>query len=96
MCIRDSDITNFQVAADDENVIFRFTMAGPVDNVWDGANGLSLQTFDIYVDQDGDGAVSYTHLDVYKRQAPGRRGEGTKRNLTRPKPSCRGPWSAKV
>ena len=49
------DITNFQVAADDENVIFRFTMAGPVDNVWDGANGLSLQTFDIYVDQDGDG-----------------------------------------
>ncbi len=49
------DITNFQVAADDENVIFRFTMAGPVDNPWDGANGLSLQTFDIYVDQDGDG-----------------------------------------
>ena len=123
------DITNFQVAADDENVIFRFTMAGPVENPWDGANGLSLQTFDIYVDQDGDGEggvaflpgrnlslaegsawdyaitiegweskiftpgdegpteiagpgdfavitdpgpVSYTHLDVYKRQGCGR------------------------
>jgi carbohydrate-binding DOMON domain-containing protein len=49
------DITNFQVAADDENIVFRFTMAGPVDNPWDGANGLSLQTFDIYIDQDGDG-----------------------------------------
>ena len=26
------DITNFQVGADDENILFRFTMAGPVDN----------------------------------------------------------------
>lgn len=49
------DITNFQVGTDDDNVVFRFTMAGPVDNPWDGTNGLSLQTFDIYVDKDGDG-----------------------------------------
>ena len=49
------DITNFQVGADDENIVFRFTLAGPVDNPWDGTNGLSLQTFDIYIDQDGNG-----------------------------------------
>ena len=49
------DITNFQVGADDNNIVFRFTLAGPVDNPWDGMNGLSLQTFDIYIDQDGDG-----------------------------------------
>ena len=56
------DITNFQVGADDENILFRFTMAGPVDNPWDGTNGLSLQTFDIYIDQDGDGAGGVAFL----------------------------------
>ena len=51
------DITNFQVGTDEQNVVFRFTMRGPVDNPWDGPNGLSLQTFDIYIDTatGGDG-----------------------------------------
>ena len=49
------DITSFQVGEDDENVVFRFSLRGPVDNVWDSPNGLSLQTFDIYIDQDQDG-----------------------------------------
>ncbi len=49
------DITNFQVGFDDENVVFRFLMRGPVDNSWGSPNGLSLQTLDIYVDKDGDG-----------------------------------------
>jgi alpha-amylase/alpha-mannosidase (GH57 family) len=48
------DITNFQVGADETNVVFRFTMRGPVDNPWDGPNGLSVQTFDIYIDAEGD------------------------------------------
>jgi hypothetical protein len=50
------DIVNFQVGEDEANVVFRFTMRGPVDNPWDGPNGLSLQTFDIYIDQDGSEA----------------------------------------
>ncbi|HJS29634.1 MAG TPA: glucodextranase DOMON-like domain-containing protein [Anaerolineales bacterium] len=50
------DITSFQVGVDDENVVFRFQMRGPVDNSWGSPNGLSLQTFDIYIDQDHDGA----------------------------------------
>lgn len=49
------DITQFQVGYDDENIVFKFTMDGPVDNPWGGGNGLSLQTFDIYIDKDGDG-----------------------------------------
>jgi len=49
------DILNFQVGYDDENVIFKFTMRGPVDNSWGSPNGLSVQTFDIYIDTDGDG-----------------------------------------
>ena len=56
------DITNFQVGADEDNIVFRFTMAGPVDNPWGGTNGLSLQTFDIYIDQDSDGAGGVAFL----------------------------------
>ena len=32
------------------------TVAGPVENVWGSPNGLSIQTFDIYIDQDGAGS----------------------------------------
>ena len=49
------DILNFQVGSDAENVIFKFTMAGPVENSWGSPNGLSIQTFDIYIDADGNG-----------------------------------------
>jgi alpha-amylase/alpha-mannosidase (GH57 family) len=45
------DITNFQVGYDDENIVFRFTMRGPVENPWGSPNGLSIQTFDVYIDQ---------------------------------------------
>ncbi len=48
------DITQFQVGYDEENVVFKFWLRGPVDNVWDSGNGLSLQTLDIYIDTDGD------------------------------------------
>jgi carbohydrate-binding DOMON domain-containing protein len=49
------DILNFQAGADEENVVFKFTLRGPVENVWGSPNGLSIQTFDIYIDKDGDG-----------------------------------------
>jgi alpha-amylase/alpha-mannosidase (GH57 family) len=45
------DITSFQAGFDDDNIVFRFTMRGPVENPWDSPNGLSVQTFDIYIDQ---------------------------------------------
>lgn len=50
------DILNFQVGYDEETVIFRFTMDGPVENSWDSPNGLAIQTFDVYLDTDGDGS----------------------------------------
>jgi alpha-amylase/alpha-mannosidase (GH57 family) len=49
------DILNFQVGSDDENIIFKFSMRGPVENAWGSPNGLSVQTYDIYIDEDGDG-----------------------------------------
>ncbi len=49
------DILNFQVGSDGESVVFKLTLRGPVDNPWGSPNGLALQTFDIYIDQDGGG-----------------------------------------
>ncbi len=49
------DILNFQMGEDDENIVFKIVMRGPVDNPWGSPNGLSLQTIDIYIDADQDG-----------------------------------------
>jgi alpha-amylase/alpha-mannosidase (GH57 family) len=47
------DIKRFTVGYDDNNVVFKFDMNGPVENSWNSPNGLSIQTFDIYIDKDG-------------------------------------------
>jgi carbohydrate-binding DOMON domain-containing protein len=47
------DVTAFSVGYDETNVVFRVQFRGPLENVWDSPYGLSLQTVDIYVDQDG-------------------------------------------
>ncbi len=49
------DLLKFEVGEDETNVVFRFTLRGPVENSWGSASGLSLQTFDVYIDQDGNG-----------------------------------------
>jgi carbohydrate-binding DOMON domain-containing protein len=41
------------VGYDENDVVFRLTLAGPLENVWDSPNGVSVQTIDIYIDQDG-------------------------------------------
>ncbi|MFP4346469.1 MAG: glucodextranase DOMON-like domain-containing protein [Anaerolineales bacterium] len=47
------DARSFSVGYDENNVVFRLTLAGPLENVWDSPNGLSIQTVDIYIDKDG-------------------------------------------
>jgi alpha-amylase/alpha-mannosidase (GH57 family) len=47
------DITSFTAGYDEENFVFKFIVDGPVEDVWSSSNGLSIQTFDIYIDQDG-------------------------------------------
>lgn len=49
------DALVFSVSYDQDEIIFRFTLRGPVDNPWGSPNGLSLQTLDVYIDKDGDG-----------------------------------------
>jgi alpha-amylase/alpha-mannosidase (GH57 family) len=49
------DLVKFEVGEDEANVVFKFTLRGSIENPWGSASGLSLQTFDVYIDQDGDG-----------------------------------------
>jgi alpha-amylase/alpha-mannosidase (GH57 family) len=49
------DILTFTAGYDDKNIVFQLYVAGPVENPWNSGNGLSVQTFDIYIDQDGPG-----------------------------------------
>ena len=56
------DILNFQAGSDAENIVFKFTMRGPVENPWGSPNGLSVQTFDIYIDTNGDGLGGVSFL----------------------------------
>jgi carbohydrate-binding DOMON domain-containing protein len=44
------DITQFQVARDEESLVFRFDLTGPLTNPWGSPNGLALQTLDVYID----------------------------------------------
>ncbi len=47
------DLTGFSVGYDEQSIVFKFTVRGPVDNSWGSPTGLSLQAFDVYIDQDG-------------------------------------------
>jgi carbohydrate-binding DOMON domain-containing protein len=47
------DLTRVIIGSNDEDVIFRITIGGPINNHWGSPNGLSAQTLDVYVDVDG-------------------------------------------
>ncbi len=46
------DLLSFQVGYDENNLVFRFEMRGPVENPWGSPNGLALQLFDVYIHTD--------------------------------------------
>jgi carbohydrate-binding DOMON domain-containing protein len=47
------DGRQFVAGYDDKNIVFSFTMYGPVHNPWNSPSNLSVQTFDVYIDVDG-------------------------------------------
>jgi alpha-amylase/alpha-mannosidase (GH57 family) len=49
------DLLAFQVGYDENNMVFRFEMRGPVENPWGSPNGLSIQLVDVYINT-GTGA----------------------------------------
>ena len=44
------------MAEDDNNLIFRFTFAGPLNNDWGAPNGMGIHTLDVYIDAAEGGA----------------------------------------
>jgi len=46
------DVTRFSVGVDQKNLVMKFEFDGPIDNVWGSGIGLSVQTFDVYIDTD--------------------------------------------
>jgi len=50
------DIVEFAVAEDDNNLIFRFTFGGPLNNDWGAPNGMGIHTLDVYIDAAEGGA----------------------------------------
>jgi len=44
------DLIELTVAEDDNNLIFRFAFAGPLNNDWGAGNGMGLHTLDVYID----------------------------------------------
>jgi len=47
------DLKRFEVAYDDNNVLFKFTFYGGLNNAWGAPNGMGVHTVDVYIDQDG-------------------------------------------
>ncbi len=43
------DLLNFQVGYDENNLVFRIEMRGPVENPWGSPNGVSIQLVDVYI-----------------------------------------------
>lgn len=75
------DLTGFAVGESGDDLVFTFDVLAPVLNPWDSPNGLSIQTFDVYVDTDPE------TVNGARRFLPGRNvswvsGSGWDRALT--------------
>ncbi len=46
------DLKRFSVGVDRSNLVMKFGVNGPINNVWGSGIGLSVQTFDVYLDTD--------------------------------------------
>lgn len=46
------DLTAFTVGTEGDDVVFSLDVAAPIGNPWGSPSGLSIQTFDIYIDTD--------------------------------------------
>ncbi|MGZ8756307.1 MAG: glucodextranase DOMON-like domain-containing protein, partial [Acidimicrobiia bacterium] len=51
------DLTTFQVGTAGDDLVFNLEVRAPIENPWGSPRGLSVQTFDIYVDTDPGGGT---------------------------------------
>jgi len=75
------DLTSFRVGESGDDLVFSFEVATTIQNPWDSPIGLSVQTFDVYVDTD-PGAATGTRLFLPGRNASWVEGGGWERALT--------------
>jgi alpha-amylase/alpha-mannosidase (GH57 family) len=75
------DLTGFSVGESGDDLVFTFDLAAPVLNPWDSPNGLSIQTFDVYVDTD-PGTENGARRFLPGRNASWESGSGWDRALT--------------
>jgi hypothetical protein len=74
------DLTSFSVGESGDEIVFEFGVLAPIVNVWDSPTGLSIQSFDVYVDVDpGAGTGARTMIDG--RNAALSEGNGWERAL---------------
>jgi carbohydrate-binding DOMON domain-containing protein len=69
------DLSSFAIARDDEDLVFTLQLNGPINNPWNSGIGLSVQTFDIYIDKD-PGAGTGRRLLLEGRNAALPAGDG--------------------
>ena len=75
------DLTNFSVGLSGDEIVFDFVVAAPVSNPWNSPTGLSIQTFDVYVDVD-PGAATGARQMIDGRNAALDASHGWERALT--------------
>lgn len=69
------DLTAFSVGTEDDEIVFDFEVASPIANPWGSASGLSVQTFDVYIDVD-PGAATGERIALAGRNAALEEGNG--------------------
>ncbi len=69
------DLASFEVGTEGEDVVFTFEVAARIQNPWGSPRGLSVQTFDVYVDTD-PGAGSGARVLIPGRNAALEEGNG--------------------
>jgi alpha-amylase/alpha-mannosidase (GH57 family) len=75
------DLTSFTSGVEGEDVVFTFEVGAPIRNPWGSAVGLSVQTFDVYIDAD-PGAGTGSRLLIDGRNAALEAGSGWEAALT--------------
>jgi alpha-amylase/alpha-mannosidase (GH57 family) len=62
------DLTDFSVGISGDDLVFTLDVLAPIQNSWDSPSGFSIQTFDVYIDQD-PGAGTGARLLIPGRNA---------------------------
>ncbi len=75
------DLTGFELGVEGDEVVVTFDVAAPIQNPWGSPSGLSVQTFDLYLDTD-PGEATGSRILLPGRNAALPEGNGWEQALT--------------